>query len=600
MENSYHIEWEPIGIRSEIKPGQTILSAAQDAGLSLTAFCGGKGSCKACRIVIRTGLTDPVSSLEKETFSETELAQGMRLACCTRAESDLCIDLPVSSLLTSQRLQLEGQDISPKTGETPNIRKFHLSIVPPDLDDLRSDSQRITDALMEQYRLQVKFRPGVYHTISDVIRKNKWNADVLIQDDEIIAIMPPGQKAYGLAVDIGTTKIAAYLIDLDGQVCVGKGGRMNPQISYGEDVVSRIAFTAERPDGRDLLQKVLADTLNDLIAGLCRTNGIESDQIVDIVAVCNTAIHHFFVNLPVAQLGLKPYVPAVSEPLHLSARSLGLTAAPGAFVYLPKNIAGYVGADHVAMLIGSNAPGTGSNRVALDIGTNTEISLITKNGEMFCCSCASGPAFEGAHIKNGMRAADGAIEKAKFIGTELQYRTINDRPPIGICGSGILDLIAELKKNGVVDGRGRFSLNFPGVVKNGAQSEYVITPNISVTRSDINEIILAKSAIRTGLEVLLMTAGLTDDDIDEFIIAGAFGTYLDVANAVEIGMFPDIPPERFFQVGNAAGTGAQKMLLSRTIREKSEKLGTHYVELASAPDFMKMLVGSMNLVRGKC
>ena len=329
--------------------------------------------------------------------------------------------------------------------------------------------------------------------------------------------------------------------------------------------------------------------------------GCVPQQIVDAVVVCNTAIHHFFVDLPTRQLGLYPFVPAVSESLSLPAPYIGLHMADGAFVYLPRNIAGYVGADHVSMLVGIRDWQPVINRVAVDVGTNTEISLATRDGRTFCCSCASGPAFEGAHIKNGMRAASGAIEKAAFIGKTLHYRTIGDCPAVGICGSGILDLVCALKNAGAISENGRFDPDFPGVERLEKQLAYKITDQIYVTRSDINEIILAKSAIRTGIEILLLEAGLQDEDIDLFTVAGAFGTYLDLNSAVGIGMFPDIPMDRFEQVGNAAGSGAQRMLLSLSERKRGERIAeqTKYVELTCAVYFKDVYVRAMNLKRGK-
>ena len=308
-----------------------------------------------------------------------------------------------------------------------------------------------------------------------------------------------------------------------------------------------------------------------------------------------------FADLPSSQLGLYPFVPSVSESLCLSAVHFGLKLAPGAFVYLPCNIAGYVGADHVAMLVGIGDRKPGVNRIAVDVGTNTEISLMTRDGRSFCCSCASGPAFEGAHIRNGMRAASGAIEKAAFIGQTLHYRTIGDEHAVGICGSGILDLVCALKEAGAISDLGRFDLAFPGVETAENQPVYKICDQICVTRSDINEIILAKSAIRTGIEVLLLNAGLQDEDIDIFTVAGAFGTYLDLSSAVGIGMFPDIPLERFEQVGNAAGSGAQRMLLSLSERKRGETLAglEKYIELTNEPEFKKVYVSAMNLRRGK-
>jgi len=319
---------------------------------------------------------------------------------------------------------------------------------------------------------------------------------------------------------------------------------------------------------------------------------------VDAVVVGNTAMHHLFAGLPVAQLGAAPYVPAVGEALDIQAREVGLELAPGAYVHLPPNIAGYVGADHVAMLLAAGvAHKKDRTVVALDIGTNTEITL-THQGRMVSCSCASGPAFEGAHIHDGMRAAPGAIERVQINGDEVRIHTINHQPAVGICGSGILDAISEMIAAGIVDRRGAIHKNHPAIRTANGRSELVLAhgektghgKDVVVTRKDVNEIQLAKGAIRAGVEILLEVVGLAGDDqaIDEFIVAGAFGTYIDLESAIRVGMFPDIPIERFQQVGNAAGTGARQMLVSTEQRRSAQAMvgELEYVELSAHPDFI--------------
>ena len=302
------------------------------------------------------------------------------------------------------------------------------------------------------------------------------------------------------------------------------------------------------------------------------------------------------------QLGTSPYLAAVSDALELRARDLGLEIAPGAYVYLPPNIAGFVGADHVSMLLATDIWNTEQTVVALDIGTNTEIS-VAHQGQLLCCSCASGPAFEGAHITDGMRAAAGAIERVQIIGDQLYIHTIGRQPPVGICGSGILDALAELLKAGVLNGRGNLDKNNPRVRMHNRKAEFVLAPasisghgrDVLVTRSDVNEIQLAKSAIRVGIDVLLAESGVTHADIDEFIVAGAFGTYLDLNSAVRVDMFPDLPRERFQQVGNAAGTGARHMLLSKERRRVAQEVARRdsYIELTTYPQFTDRFVAAM-------
>jgi uncharacterized 2Fe-2S/4Fe-4S cluster protein (DUF4445 family) len=403
------------------------------------------------------------------------------------------------------------------------------------------------------------------------------------------AILTPG--AFGLAVDIGTTKLAAYLVRLDTGETVAMAGAMNPQIAFGEDIISRISYAGRKPDGAKVLQQVLVETLNKLLQDLCLQAHVSPNSVLDSVLVGNTTMHHLFAGLPVEQLGHAPFAPATTLPLSIPASEVGLNLGPGAMAYLPPVIAGYVGADHIAMLIATEGWKSTHNLIALDIGTNTEISLVTR-GRVTCCSCASGPAFEGAHIREGMRAAPGAIERARWSKGKILWQTIENQPPVGICGSGILDVVAALQDGKLVKST--------GVMKAGSGSGLVLVPaaltglgrDLLVTRKDIHEIQLAKSAIRVGVEILLRNAGLTYTDLDEFIVAGAFGTYLDLRSAVRTGMFPPLPLERFRQVGNAAGVGAKQMLVSVDKRREAEQIARRidYVELTSQAAFTPLFM----------
>jgi uncharacterized 2Fe-2S/4Fe-4S cluster protein (DUF4445 family) len=405
------------------------------------------------------------------------------------------------------------------------------------------------------------------------------------------AVRTPG--AFGLAVDIGTTKIATYLVRLETGETVAKSGAMNPQIAFGEDVISRIAYITNEKGGETTLQKLLVDTLNKMLEGMCNEVGISPTNIQDAVLVGNTIMHHIFVGLPVEQLGRAPFKPATIQPLTIPARKTGLNINPNSNAYLPPVIAGYVGSDHIAMLLATDKWKSTGNVISMDIGTNTEISLV-KNGRITCCSCASGPAFEGAHIKEGMRAGPGAIERALWVEGKILWQSIDALPPVGICGSGILDSIAALQDGDLIKPS--------GVLKTG--SEIVLVPSeknglgrdLVLTRKDIHEIQLAKSAIRAGVEILLQNGGLNFKGIDEFILAGAFGTYLDLRSAIRIGMFPPMPMNCFRQVGNAAGMGAKQMLVSVKKRREAEKIARQieYLELTTQPAFTPLYLNYLN------
>jgi uncharacterized 2Fe-2S/4Fe-4S cluster protein (DUF4445 family) len=314
------------------------------------------------------------------------------------------------------------------------------------------------------------------------------------------------------------------------------------------------------------------------------------------VVVGNTAMHHLFLGLPVAQLGLAPYVAAIGSSVDVKARELALPAAAGAYVHLLPNVAGFVGADHVAMLLATRLPEAKGTAIALDIGTNTEISL-AHDGKLYCCSCASGPAFEGAHLRDGMRAAPGAIEHVQLVGGRVAVETIEHAPAVGICGSGVLDAVAQLRLAGVLSSQGRFlDKSLPRSEKDG--EIYVLVEgarsgtgrDVAITRRDVNEIQLAKGAIRAGIERLAMEAGVPTDDLDEIVVAGAFGTYISLDSAMAIGMLPTIPLSRCRQVGNAAGAGARQALVSLRARKEAERIARKlsYVELSGDSDFASL------------
>jgi len=583
--------------------------------VEIAALCGGAGVCGKCRVQLISGQLSAATVAERSFFSEDELAAGFRLACQARPLSDVKIDIPPESLSTPQRLQVEGQESA--VSVDPVIEKIDLDLVPPTLHDLRSDTVRLTDALAELGVSRPFYGQPVLRTLSTELRRQGWSARLVLRRQEpmrgvtkvqpwreVVALLPRDEPTVGLAVDIGTTKMAAYLVDLSTGHTLAMDGLMNPQIAYGEDVVSRIAYANEHPEGRRVLQERLVAGVNDLTAQVCESAGVSTRQVVDAVVVGNTAIHHFFVGLPVEQLGASPYTAAVSEALDIEAEHLGLELAPGAKVYLPPNIAGYVGADHVSMLLATEAWQAREPTIALDIGTNTEISLAV-DGQLLSCSCASGPAFEGAHIHAGMRAAPGAVEYVQILGDDIRVQTIGNRPAVGICGSGILDVVAELRTAGIVGPTGRLRQNHPQVVPwegGGAfrlveQAKTGNGHDLLVTRRDVNEIQLAKGAIRAGVDVLLSEAGLTHEDLREFIVAGAFGTYLDLKSAVSIGMFPPLPLHRFRQVGNAAGTGARQMLISAMRRREAEAIvdRVRYIELTAHPGFSDIYMSAMPL-----
>jgi uncharacterized 2Fe-2S/4Fe-4S cluster protein (DUF4445 family) len=602
---SFHIEFQPLGLRDRFPAEQSILDCARRLGIDLVSLCGGKGTCGKCKIQIVGGDVSEPSQKERAKLSDAEISQGYRLACQTYAASDLVLSVPAESLSAPQRLQVEGLEVS--VSLDPTLQAYDVSLPIPSLSDVRGDDERLFEAIESQHGVVCKgIDEEVTQSLSPVLRSLDWKVSATVRDAEVIAVGPVGGRTLGMAVDLGTTKIAGYLVDLETGTTLSAKGMMNPQISYGEDVITRIVRAQAAPEDASALQKKVSEALIALSGELCQeATDTQPEEIRELVVVGNTAMHHLLLRLPVEQLARAPHVPAISRAMDIKARSLGLSIARGAYLHLLPNIAGFVGGDHVAVLLAIKAWEAEGPLLAIDIGTNTEISLAVR-GQISSVSCASGPAFEGAHISCGMRAAPGAIDHVSLTGDALQYHTIHGSKPAGICGSGIFDTLAQLFLNGIVDQGGRIKENHPRVRHNQAKGrEFVIVseeersggPAITITQEDVRELQLAKAAIRTGIQILLRDRGLSDSDIDQVVVAGAFGTYLDVSSAIAIGMLPAIPLNRFLQVGNAAGAGAKVALISRQAREGVQQFvrGIHYIELAGAPDFHTTFMQALSL-----
>ncbi len=590
---AYSIDFEPVGRRGKCQEKESLQACAHRLGVGISSVCGGKGTCHSCRVQILSGTVSQPTPSEREVFTSQELKAGWRLACQTYPHSEVKLHLPADSMTTPQRLQVEGLEI--KVRPEPSVQAYRLKLAPPSLTAPQADADRLLEALNQQYKLKCnRVDIDVLRSISDQLRSWHWECQAVVRNDEVIALLPPSSRPLGLAIDLGTTKIAGYLVDISNGKTLAAKGVMNPQVSHGEDIISRINGAVHSLEVGVKIQKLAAEAISELGADLCAEISTKTEEIVEAVVVGNTAMHHLFLDLPVKQLALSPFVPAVSRALEVKARNLSLNIAPGAYVHLLPSIAGFVGADHVAMLLATEVGQAEGPIVALDIGTNTEVSLIN-NGEITTVSCASGPAFEGGHIKYGMRAAAGAIERLRITGDSVQYQTIGEAPPVGICGSGVLDALAQLYLAGIIDDGGRITKSHSRVRTYKGQSEFVLVsreerdgqPAITITQHDIRELQLAKAAIRTGIQVLLEANDCLEDEIKQVIIAGAFGTYIDVASAVAIGMLPSLPLDRFWQAGNAAGMGAKLALISGRAWAEAQTIasGVNYIELANAPNF---------------
>ena len=603
------IDFQPVGRKAEVDSNTSILKAAQSVGIGISAICGGQTSCGKCLIrIIGPYKANSPTAIETKKIAEKEIKAGYRLACQTVLSDSAVIEIPPESLTAPQRTQVEASEI--KVGFAPAITCHKIETSGLNQDIPESDWDYLKKLIQEKTSFQVEQIPLALLTkLPEKLRCEEKIIKAVFRHERLIALVSPDDPVLGIAVDIGTTKIAAYLVDLESGKTLAQAGTMNPQIAYGEDVMARIALIMGDSQSQQTLQTTVVETLNGLIVRLCEEvnkdplyqSHLDPDQIVEWVVVGNSAMHHIFLGLPVQQLGLAPYVLATSSSLNIPASQIGLIGANEAWLYLPPNIAGFVGADHVAMLLGSGINDEDATTLYIDIGTNTEITLKHPGG-MIACSAASGPAFEGAHIKNGMRAAEGAIERVGIEDSKIHYQTIGNGKPVGICGSGVLDAIAQMVKNNIINKNGRFNEQHPFVVdKKGvvivSKKDSKQQREIIITRKDVSEIQLAKGAIRTAIELILKEAGVTKKEIACVKIAGAFGSYIDINSAITIGLLPDFPDCDYSQIGNAAGSGARQMLLSVKQREEAERIAgdMDFLELSNHKDFPPTFARHMSL-----
>lgn len=602
------IQFEPEGRKVETNPDLNILEIAQDAGIGIRSECGGKAICGKCRIIIQD--QRPVSKLtdaERRLLSEDEIFEGYRLACSTIAKGDLVVEIPEESRIRIRRMQITGMELPVKLD--PLVKKFHVVLPKATLQDIRPDAERLLDSLESEYRITgLELNQKILSNLPDIIREKNWEVTVVVWNGKNLVALESGDTSnilYGFAVDIGTSKLVGYLVNLRNGETEEIVSVENPQISCGEDLMTRISYTLEGENNLKRLQRMVVGSINSLMKQACDNVGITTKNIYELTIVGNTAMHHFFLGIQPKYVSYSPYAPAVKSPLNVRASNLNLAVEPEVNVYVLPCVAGFVGADAVGDAIASGVCESEERSLLIDIGTNTEV-FVGNSEDIIACSCASGPAFEGAHIKYGMKAVTGAIEKIKINSgnLEVSYETIDDEPPVGICGSGILDGVAELIRTGVINIRGRFTnMDNERLIQQNGKKEFVIAwgnetvtgKEITITQADIGEIQLSKGAIHTGVAITMRRRGYTKEDLDRVYIAGAFGYHIDPMSAKIIGMLPDIPTEKIKFVGNTAITGAKMCLTSRETREKAHTLSKkiRYLELAVDPDFQKEFVNSM-------
>lgn len=612
MPKDVEIVFQPEGKRVIVPAGTNLLEASRETGLGISSVCGGKGVCGKCKVVIWGGREElkPITPLERKHLTEEELDAGFRLACQAEPHSDLVVEVPMSSRTGRQRLQTEGVDV--KIEPVPLIEKCFVKLNEPTITAIDSDEDLLLKALEERHGLRgLKLDYDVLKSLPGDIR-NDWTVTAVVWGGKRVIAVEAGDtvdRCFGLALDIGTTKMAGFLVDLKTGAVRSISSIMNPQIPYGEDIITRISYVKENPDGLRELQKIVVDGVNNMIEDCCKLADVDQNEVYEVVAVGNTAMHHLFLGISPVSVALAPYAPVARRGIDVGSDRLGVMVHPKANIHFMPNIGGFVGADNVGVILSTRLLDSEETSMCLDIGTNTEVVLGNSNG-LVTCSCASGPAFEGAHIKHGMRAATGAIESVTIDPEtlDISYQTIDDSPPVGICGSGLVDTLAELLKSGIIDSTGRINneLKTRRLKKGTKGMEFVIAPrdetqneldDIVITQMDIRELQKGKAAIHTGSEILMKNRKIDEGQIDRLLLAGAFGSYIEPESARLIGMFPEIPLEKVRIVGNAAGVGARLALISEDERNKAEDISQNvgYVELAAIPSFQEEYMKSLFL-----
>lgn len=633
MAEAYTIVFQPSGRRGEVPAGKTVLAAAQELGVGIEASCGGKGVCGKCRIIVEEGRFEKLGLVsgathvsergetEEKFFTDDELSRGYRLACLTQITGDLVVTVPEESRSVKQVILEKGKKRTFTIN--PAVKQYTIKLPAPTLEDARDDRRRLLDVLEEKEGLSgLTVDYPVLRTLPRTLRENDWLVTVSVWQGKEVIRVESGEAPHtlGIAIDIGTTTLAAFLCDLVTGELLSKASRMNPEIGYGEDVLARISYAMANEDGGEKLQRAMQDAVSELAAQMTGEIGRTPSEVDEMVLVYNTAMHHFTLGLDSRYVGRSPFAPVASDALDIKARDLGILINPSANIHSLPIEAGFVGADNVAVLLAEEPYNSESVKLIIDIGTNGEIDLGNKE-RLLSTSCATGPALEGAQIAFGMRAAPGAIERIeinpenyepryKVIGKDEWFPDISFTGAQGICGSGIIDVVAELYRAGIISKAGRINtkLDTPRVRKDDkGKAEYVLAwapetavhKDIVITQGDIRAVQLAKGAIYVGAKYLMEKYGI--DHVDEVILAGAFGSYINKKSAMVLGMFPDCALEKVQAVGNAAGDGARIALLNVEKRKEAARVAreVEFIETAVEPDFQTRFMEALAIPHAK-
>ncbi len=602
------VKFLPTGKEVEATSKVSLFELMRDVGIRLESSCGGKKKCGKCKVIIKDGESGlPLPDfLEKEILGHRLLEKGYRLACSVTVNKDITVIIPAESRAGRQKILSSASSCISSVTPSPTIRPYYVEVQAPSLPKPASDLGRIFEALKRTYGLKnLMADPYLARKVPRVLRASEGAITALIKNNrEIIDIRADSAQAlYGMAFDVGTTTVVGYLFDLikGKEACVKTA--MNPQIPFGDDIISRISFSNENNNGLEKLRSSIVECINKLIQETTSCVGIDSSDVVDLAIVGNTAMHHFLLGLDPCFLALAPFPPVISQAQDFKARDLGIQICPSAYVHLLPVKAGFVGSDTIACILSSGLYKSKDPVLLIDLGTNGEI-VFGNRDRMICCSTAAGPAFEGRHISWGMRAAPGAIEKVSIEPRSLQVSltTIQDKRPTGICGSGLISAVAALLQHKILLHKGNFNeeLIYTRLRPGQWGMEFVLSwkhenptaNDIVITQQDIAELQMAKSAIYAGASILIEQFGSKPSRI---LLAGAGGNYIDPRDAMTIGLLPRMENNKVIGIGNAAGYGACLALINKTLQRRARKIAEEleYIELSGMKDFNELFTTHM-------
>jgi uncharacterized 2Fe-2S/4Fe-4S cluster protein (DUF4445 family) len=575
----------PSGRQTRVTPGTTLLDAALDLGLEIETLCGGAGLCGRCRIRLTQGDL-PVTPADSENLTREEIARGFRLACAAQPSADCTVEIP------SAAAEAGGEILATGTARTvplqPAVQRIAVKLDPPTLDQGPSDLEILLAALPAGTRLP---HLTLLRRLPALLRQRDWCGDAILSDGRLVDFHPEFRPLCGLAVDLGTTTVVAKLIDLESGRLLATASGLNAQRRHGEDVISRISYV--NTHGLEALHTLIVSQLYEMVDELTAQAEVHREDIYTAILAGNTVMQHLLLGLPPRHLAEMPYIPVARHSPPLRAVEIGLSLNPEAQLELLPILGKFVGGDTTAVLL-TLADRLDESWLAVDIGTNGEI-LLCHQGRVWATSAAAGPAFEGAHIGAGMRAAAGAIERVCWKGDRLEVHTIGGGEAAGICGSGLIDAVAALLEAGALDETGRLVADHPlvGYSPDGGPANApgaLLTPKVRLTQKDIRELQLAKAAIATAIELLLQSAGLTPADLETVYLAGAFGQYIRPDAALRIGLLPPVDPHRIKFIGNAACAGAEMALVNQEECRRAAALSqkVEYLEAAADPHFQEL------------